>query len=200
MFIILLTELETYTITNLYQQGPNRSFILTSYSFKILLILLSIVSLAFSIVKLIFVLQKSNLDALYLSSIYIFLVFSSIEFIGFILMIPYLTRIKLLEQEKSKVTKKKVDFRRLLQLAKSESLLISAAGLFLFISSATQVIQPYFFGKIIDYSRTSKTMHEVNVYVLLLFGINAVGAIATIFRAWFFELAGQYVKKFLYFI
>ncbi|CAF0729152.1 unnamed protein product [Rotaria sordida] len=191
LLIIFLTELETSVIARLYQVNSRQSFIFIRYLYIIILLLLSSCSLAFSIIKLIFVLYKLKLNKLYLSSVYLFLIFSSIEFIGSLLMIPYLTRIKLLEQQRSNLTKKKVNLKRLISLAKSERLLISIAILFLLLSSATQIIQPYFFGKIIDNALTSDTMHLVNINVLILLGINCAGAIASSFRSWLFELSGQ---------
>ena len=132
-----------------------------------------------------------HLTKLYLSSVYLFLIFSSIELIGIIIFIPYLSRLKLLEQERSTATKRKVDLKRLFSLAKSERLLISIGTVFLLLSSLTQIIQPYFFGKILDAALTSDSMRSVNINVLILFGINVVGAITSFFRAWLFELAGQ---------
>ncbi|CAF3940285.1 unnamed protein product [Rotaria sp. Silwood2] len=191
LLIILLTELETSVIVRLYTPNSPRSFIFICYVYTIILIILSSCSLAFSIIKLIFILYKLNLNKLYLSSIYLFLIFSSIEFIGTLLMVPYLTRIKLLGQQLSNSKTKKVDLKRLLSLAKSERLLLSIAVCFLLVSSATQVIQPYFFGQIIDDALKSDTMRLVNMNVLILFGINCVGAIGSSFRSWLFELAGQ---------
>ncbi|CAF3345962.1 unnamed protein product [Rotaria sp. Silwood1] len=191
LLIIFLTELETSVIARLYNPNSPQSFIFIRYFYTIILLLLSSCSLTFSIIKFIFVLYKLNLNKLYLSLVYLFLIFSSIEFIGTLLMIPYLTRIKLTEQQRSNLTKKKVDLRRLLSLAKSERLLIGTAILFLLLSSATQIIQPYLFGKIVDYALTSDTMRLVNIYVLILFGSNCAGAIGSSFRSWLFELAGQ---------
>ncbi|CAF3420072.1 unnamed protein product [Rotaria socialis] len=191
LLVILLTELETFSIARLYQADSNQAFILIRYLCKILLILIAMSSLAFAIVKLVFVLRKSNLEKLYLSTVYLFVVFSSIEFIGVILMIPYLKLVKLLEQQKSSVPKKKVDLIRLFSLAKSERLLMSVAIIFLLISTVTQIVQPYFFGKIIDGAITSDGMSVVNRNVILLFIINCVGAVASAIRSWLFELSGQ---------
>ncbi|CAF2155732.1 unnamed protein product [Rotaria magnacalcarata] len=176
LLVILLTELETFSIARLYQADSNQAFILIRYLCKILLFLIAMSSLAFAIVKLVFVLQKSNLEKLYLSTVYLFVVFSSIEFIGVILMIPYLKLIKLLEQQKS---------------TKSERLLMSVAIVFLLISTITQVVQPYFFGKIIDGAITSDGMSVVNRNVIILFIVNCVGAAASAIRSWLFELSGQ---------
>jgi len=38
---------------------------------------------------------------------------------------------------------------------------------------------------------TSDSMSSVNTNVLIIFGINVIGAIASFFRSWLFELAGQ---------
>jgi hypothetical protein len=191
LLLIFLTELETFIIARLYHPDSRPLFIFLRYFYTIILIVLSLCSLAFAIIKLIFILRELNLNKLYLSSVYLFLIFSSIEVLGIILMIPYLARLKLIEQPRS--TKKKVDLKRLFSLAKSERGLISIGTIFLLASSATQIIQPYFFGKIIDDALTGGSMHLVNVNVLVLFGINCVGAITSFFRAWLFELAGQYV-------
>jgi ABC-type bacteriocin/lantibiotic exporter with double-glycine peptidase domain len=114
------------------------------------------------------------------------------EFFGLVILIPYLSRIKLLEQPRSTTPKKKkVDLKRLLSLSKSERPLLIIGTVFLILSSLTQVAQPYFFGKIIDDALTQETMRLVNINTLILFGINAFGAVASFFRAWAFELAGQ---------
>lgn len=191
LLIIFLTELEAFIIARLYQPNVRPLFIFIRYFYTILLILLSICSLAFAIIKLIFVLREFSLNKLYLSTVYVFLIFSSIEFIGMILMIPYLSRLKLLEQERSVLTKKKVDLKRLLTLAKLERPLIGLGTVFLLLSSVTQIIQPYFFGKVVDDALTADSMRPVNINVLILFGINGIGAVASFFRSWLFELAGQ---------
>ncbi len=147
--------------------------------------------MAFGIIKFIFIIRDLHFNKLYLSSVYLFLIFSSLELIGIIIFIPLVSRLKLHEQQRSTVTKKKVDLKRLFSLAKSERFLLSIGTIFLLLSSVTQVVQPYFFGKIVDDAITSGTMRLVNINVLILFGINCVGAITSFFRAWIFELAGQ---------
>jgi hypothetical protein len=191
LLIILLTELETFIIARLYEPNSRPIFLFIRYFYTSLLILLSLCSLAFAIVKFVFIIRQLNLSKLYLSSVYLFLIFSSIECIGIILMIPYVSRLKLLEQERSTLKKKKVDLIRLFSLAKSERLLLSIGTVFLLLNSATQIAQPYFFGKIVDDALTSATMRPVTINVLILFGINCVGAITSFFRSWIFELAGQ---------
>jgi hypothetical protein len=191
LYIIFLTELETFIIARLYQPNSRPLFIFIRYFGAFILIILSACSLAFAIVKLIFILRELNLDKLYLSTVYLFLIFSSIEFIGMILMIPYLSRIKLLQQERSTSTKKKVDLKRLFSLAKSESSMLGIGTFFLLLSSVTQIVQPYFFGKIVDDAVTADSMGPITKNVLILFGINCVGAVTSFFRAWLFELAGQ---------
>ena len=191
LFIIFLTELETLVIRRLYQPDSRSYSIVIRYFLTILLLICSICTLTLGIMKLVYILQKIHLTDLYLANVYLFLIFSSIEFIGIVILIPYLTRIKLLDQPRSSTTKKKVDLKRLLSLAKSERALILFGTVFLLISSVTQVIQPYFFGKIVDDAVTSETMRLVNINVLILFGINCVGAITSFFRSWLFELSGQ---------
>ncbi|CAF0728813.1 unnamed protein product [Adineta ricciae] len=191
--VILLTELETFVIKRLYHPDARLLFTFIRYFTTVLLLLSASCSLAFAIVKLIFVLRGSSLNTLYLSTVYIFLVFSTIEFIGMILMIPYLSRLKLLEQERSTVTKKKVDLKRLMTLAKSERLFIFLGTVFLLASSATQIVIPYYFGKIVDDALKFQSMRLVNISVLILFGVNCAGALASFFRSWLFGLAGQRV-------
>ncbi len=191
LFIIFLTELETFIIARLYHPDSRLLFSFIRYSYTIVLILLSICSLTFAIIKLIFILRESHLNQLYLSAVYLFLIYSSMEFIGLIVLIPYLSRLKLLEQPRTSKTNKKVDLKRLFSLAKSERSLLITGTVFLIISSLTQVAQPYFFGKIVDDALTQETMRLVNINVLILFAINFVGAVASFFRAWVFELAGQ---------
>lgn len=191
LFIIFLTELETFLIARLYKPDSRPLFLWIRYSYTTILLLLSIGSLIFAIIKLIFILHEIEFSKLYLSSIYLFLIFSTTEFLGIIIFIPYLARLKLLEQSRSAVTKKKVDLKRLFSLAKAERSLLIIGTLFLLLSSATQIIQPYYFGKIVDDALTSDTMRSVNTDVFIIFGINCVGALASFFRSWVFELAGQ---------
>lgn len=191
LFIIFLTELETFLIARLYKPDSRPVFLFIRYIYTIILLLLSLCSLAFAIIKLIFVLHQIEFNKLYLSSIYLFLIFSSLELVGIIIFIPYLARLKLLEQERSTATKKKVDLKRLFSLAKSERPLLIVGTVFLLLSSATQIIQPYYFGKIVDDALTSDSMHSVNMDIMIIFGINFFGAIASFFRSWVFELSGQ---------
>ena len=191
LFIIFLTELETFLIARLYKPDSRSVFLWIRYFYTTVLLLLSIGSLTFAIIKLIFILHQMEFSKLYLSSIYLFLIFSAMEFIGIIIFIPYLARLKLLEQPRSTATKKKVDLKRLFSLAKTERSLLILGTLFLLLSSATQIIQPYYFGKIVDDALTSDTMRSVNTDVLIIFGINCVGALASFFRSWIFELSGQ---------
>jgi hypothetical protein len=194
LLILCLTELETFIIARLYQPDARPLFNIVRYLYMIAMCLLSICSLAFAIVKFIFIIRQIEIGTLYLSSVYLFLIFSSIESIGIILMIPYLTRIKLNEQERSTVEKKKVDLKRLLSLAQSERLLLTIGTFFLVLSSVTQIIQPYFFGKIVDDALASGSMRLVNINVIILFAINCAGAVTSFFRSWLFEWAGQYVE------
>ena len=175
----------------MYHPDARLLFTFIRYFTTVLLLLSASCSLAFAIIKLIFVLRGSSLNTLYLSTVYIFLVFSTIEFIGMILMIPYLCRLKLLEQERSTVTKKQVDLKRLMTLAKSERLFIFLGSIFLLASSATQIVIPYYFGKIVDDALKFESMRSVSISVLILFGINCAGALASFFRSWLFALAGQ---------
>ena len=191
LLIVLLTELETCIIARLYQLEARPAFYVLRYLFTALLFLVSLCSLAFAIVKFIFVLREMSLSRLYLSTVYLFLIFSSIESIGVVLMLPYLSRLKLLEQQRSAAEKKKVDLRRLFSLAKSERTLIGIGTVFLLLSSLTQIVQPYFFGKIIDDALNAKTMRPVNISVIILLAINLAGAFTSFFRSWVFELAGQ---------
>ena len=191
LLILFLTELETFIIARLYQPNARAAFIAIRYIYTSLLLLISACSLAFAIVKLVIILRQPDFSKLYLSSVYLFLIFSSMELIGVVLMIPYLSRLKLLEQPRSTETKKKVDLIRLSSLAKSERPLIGLGTIFLILSSATQIAQPYYFGKIVDDAVKADSMSQVNRSVLILLAINCVGAVASLFRSWLFELAGQ---------
>jgi hypothetical protein len=191
LLILFLTELETFIVARLYQPNARAAFIAIRYIYTGLLLLISACSLAFAIVKFVVILRQADFSKLYLSSVYLFLIFSSMELIGMVLMIPYLSRLKLLEQPRSAEKKKKVDLVRLFSLAKSERLLIGLGTLFLILSSATQIAQPYYFGKIVDDAVKADSMSLVNRSVLILLAINGVGAVASFFRSWLFELAGQ---------
>ena len=191
LLILFLTELETFIIARLYQPNARAFFVAIRYVYTSVLLLISACSLAFAIVKLVVILRQTDFSKLYLSSVYLFLIFSSMELIGMILMIPYLSRLKLLEQPRSTLTKKNVDIKRLFSLAKSERMLLTIGTFFLILSSVTQIVQPYYFGKIVDDALTAGSMSLVNKSVLILFAINCVGALTSFFRSWLFELAGQ---------
>ncbi|CAF0923345.1 unnamed protein product, partial [Didymodactylos carnosus] len=189
LFIILYTELETRVIFQLYYQSYSS---LLRYLLILLTLTSHLISLAYSIVKLLFVLKNtSSLQPIYLSIVYIFLVFSSLELIGFIILQPYLNRLKLIEEKRDLSVKKKADLKRLLSLSKNERSLIAIGTFFLILSAATQIVQPYYFGKIVDNALKSRTMKEVNTNLLILFIINCVGALTSFIRSWTFELAGQ---------
>lgn len=190
VLILCLTEFEEFVIKHLYRTDGRPSIIAIRYIFAGVLLVLSLCTLAFAIVKLTFVVRQMDLSKLYLSTVYLFLIFSSIELIGLIVLIPSLSRIKLIERARTN-SKRKVDLKRLLSLSKDERVLISLGFLFLLISSATQIVQPYYFGKIVDEALNSESMRNVTIDVLILFGINCLGGIASFFRAWIFELAGQ---------
>lgn len=189
--MIFLTEFETFKIARLYSPDSRLSLIVIRYLFIIIILSLSICSLAFSIIKFIFIIHNLTISKLYLSTVYLFLIFSSIEFLGIIIYLPSIFRIKLLQQQRSASNKKKVDLKRLFSLAKTERLNISLGTVFLLISSGTQIVQTYYFGKIVDDALTSDTMRLVNINVLIIFAVNCVGAVASFFRSWLFELSGQ---------
>ena len=189
--IILLTELETFVIARLYRPDARPVMHFIRYFYTTLLFVVALCSLAFAIVKLVLVIYHHELSQLYLASVYVFLIFSTIESVGMILMVPYLTRLKLLRKDRSEVMKKKVDLARLLSLAKSERYLIMIGLVFLVLSSATQIIQPYYFGKIVDQAQKNESMHLITNSVLILLGINCAGAVTSLLRSWLFELSGQ---------
>lgn len=191
VLVILITEVEKFTIARLYQADVRPVMHIVRYACMTLLFIISLGSLAFSIVKLVFVLEKRKMLKLGIASVYIFLIISVFEFVGIILVGPSLSRLKLIEQPVSTNAKKKVDLKRLMSLSREERPLLFSATVFLFLSSATQIFQPYFFGKIVDQAIKNEPMKEITINVAILFSINVFGAITSCFRSWLFELSGQ---------
>ncbi len=192
LLVVLLTELETRVIIGLYRPIVRSTFTYIRSIFTIALIVITTGTFSFAIVKLVLVLRNFHLSKLDLACVYIFLIFSMLELIGSLLIIPYLRQLKLLEQQRiSDQTNKKVDISRVLSLAKAERSLIVTGTFFLIISSATQVVDIIFFGKTIGSALTSQSMDSVNRNVIILFCIDFVGSIAIFIYSWLFELAGQ---------
>ena len=88
---------------------------------------------------------------------------------------------------------KKVDLKRLLKTARSELSILVGATLFMTISSVTNIIVPYFFGAVVDAATKYTDLNQMNLYVIYMFLILIIGAIASGFRSWLFGLAGQNV-------
>ncbi|XP_072103933.1 ABC transporter B family member 1-like isoform X4 [Mobula birostris] len=59
----------------------------------------------------------------------------------------------------------------------------------LVVSCLSQIVAPFFFGKVIDSAMES--MEELDRMILILFGIYVGGAVCSFFRAYFFALAGH---------
>lgn len=89
--------------------------------------------------------------------------------------------------------KKNVNLARLLSLSKPELGLLATAGIALIISSTTNIIIPFFFGEVVDAATKFPDLKEMNVYVAYMFLVFMIGSIASGFRSWLFELAGQRV-------
>ncbi|XP_060080419.1 uncharacterized protein LOC132559811 [Ylistrum balloti] len=85
--------------------------------------------------------------------------------------------------------KRKVTFARLAALAKPELGLLGLASFGLLFSSASQMVAPLFFGKVVDAAQHS--ISELTRTVLIMLGIYLVGNFFAMIRAWLFTLAGM---------
>jgi hypothetical protein len=155
---------------------------------------ITIGTFSFAIIKLVLVLHDFHLTKLDLACVYIFLIFSAMELIGSLRIIPYLRKLKLLEQQQQQSidqTKKQVDISRVLSLAKAERLLITIGILFVLITSAIQIVDVILFGKVITLAFNSQSMNSVNRYIIIVFCLDAVASISSFIHSWLLELAGQ---------
>ncbi|XP_007900472.1 ABC transporter B family member 1 [Callorhinchus milii] len=121
------------------------------------------------------------------------LVFSLIEFPFCILCNRFLRRLQILRIvhsiEEERTRKSKADLKRLFSLAKDETWLCVGGLLALVASCVSQVVAPYFFGKVIDSAMDS--MDALDKMILILFGIYVGGAVCSFIRAYVFVLAGH---------
>ncbi|XP_069135768.1 uncharacterized protein [Argopecten irradians] len=85
--------------------------------------------------------------------------------------------------------KRKVTISRLAALAKPELGLLGFASIGLLFSSASQMVAPLFFGKVVDAAQHS--ISELTRTVLIMLGIYLVGNLFGMIRAWLFTLAGM---------
>ncbi|XP_033747567.1 ABC transporter B family member 25-like [Pecten maximus] len=85
--------------------------------------------------------------------------------------------------------KRSVTFSRLAALAKPELGLLGFASIGLLFSSASQMVAPLFFGKVVDAAQHS--ISELTRTVLIMLGIYLVGNLFGMIRAWLFTLAGM---------
>lgn len=192
LLVIVLTELETRVIIGLYRPMIRSKFsYIRSISISILMFI-TIGTFVFAIIKLVLVLRNRQLSQLNLACVYIFLVFSSLELISSVRIVPYLTQLKLLEQQQSTdPTKKPINISRVLSLAKAERSLIITGTFFLLISSSTQIVDIIFFGKIIGGALGDESAGSINRNIVIVLCIDFVGSVALFFHVWLYELAGQ---------
>lgn len=193
LLVIVLTELETRVIIGLYRPMIRSKFsYIRSISISILMFI-TIGTFVFAIIKLILVLRNLQLSQLNLACVYIFLVFSSLELISSVRILPYLAQLKLLEQQQQSTdpTKKPINISRVLSLAKAERSLIITGTFFLLISSSTQIVDIIFFGKIIGGALGDESAGSINRNIVIVLCIDFVGSVALFFHVWLYELAGQ---------
>eukprot|EP00795_Rhopilema_esculentum_P015403 gene15403-6643_t len=206
-FIALYTEIESicWQITSNGSQGRSSDLRKKKTLFMAMTFLFAAGSLAYSIVKFIFINNEYKKDkndihstcyALAISSV----AFSGLQFLLFFvniymerkLMIRY-SRMIDSEGESSddqKKTKSKADLGRLFSLAKPEFVLLIGGTFGLIVASGSQMVAPLFFGRVID-AALKPTMGPLNQTILILFGIYTVGGIASFFRSWLYTLSGQ---------
>ncbi|XP_071946637.1 uncharacterized protein [Antedon mediterranea] len=215
ILFFLYTKIEDYTLRilddpyNLYLESRKRLYL-------IFIFITSFICFGYACVKGGLVLNLLLNDASYqpMHVMYNALVIASIVF-GLIdvllcLSCPYfLRKLLILRVQKrfnddhqeiddnGKVMKKEssVSLARVMGLAKKEAGILFIGTVSLIFSSASTMASPLFFGKVIDAATdpNTKDMSEVNKAVLILFAINAGGAVASFFRSWLFTLAGTRV-------
>ncbi|XP_069792260.1 uncharacterized protein [Narcine bancroftii] len=121
------------------------------------------------------------------------LVFSLVEFPFCVFCNRFLRRLQIfrivqsIEEERDQ--KSKADLKRLFSLAKDEALICIGGILALLVSCLSQIVAPFFFGKVIDSAMES--MEELDRMILILFGIYVGGAVCSFIRSYFFILAGH---------
>lgn len=193
---VLLTELETRVILRLYRPGDRSSSMFSRYLLIGALLMISVGVSCFAIVKLILVVHHPHqLTGLYQSCIYIFLVCSLLELLGILWVVPYLRRLKLIEEQRAEPNgaEERVDLRRVFCLAKEERSLMAVGMLFLLVASGIEIVDILLFGRVIGYAVEQETMHLANITVLIIMGIDLISSICTFLYSWIFDLAGQYV-------
>ncbi|XP_072348007.1 uncharacterized protein [Scyliorhinus torazame] len=121
------------------------------------------------------------------------LVFSLIEFPFCVFCNRFLRRLQIfrivhsIEEERDK--KNNADLKRLFLLAKDEMLICVGGMLALVVSCLSQIVAPFFFGKVIDMA--TESMEDLDRMILILFGIYVGGAACSFIRAYLFVLAGH---------
>ncbi|XP_043571583.1 ABC transporter B family member 1-like isoform X3 [Chiloscyllium plagiosum] len=121
------------------------------------------------------------------------LVFSLIEFPFCVFCNRFLRRLQIfrivhsIDEDTEK--KNKADLKRLFSLAKDEILLCVGGMLALVVSCLSQIVAPFFFGKVID--TVMESMEDLDRMILILFGIYVGGAACSFIRAYVFVLAGH---------
>lgn len=164
------------------------------------------ICLIYTIIKFSFVLNEYNdsnpkelpFNVLFLIIIIACGCFSCLQFILSLLSWHFMRKlenIKLIEQsDKNKQDKpRKINLRRVLSLAKPETQPLFYGFIALLGSSATQIVTPYYFGKVIDAAEKYPDLKEMNFAVLIMFLIYLFGSVASGIRSFLFEYSGTRV-------
>jgi len=100
---------------------------------------------------------------------------------------------QLISNESESDQKKNIDLKRLLSIMKPELGILFIGSIMLVISSISNIIVPYFFGIVVDSATRYSDLTEMNMFVIYMLSVLIAGSLASGFRSWLFELAGQRV-------
>jgi hypothetical protein len=184
---------------NVKYMGPEHLRYLISI-LHISILLLSIISSIYPIVKLSFIMNsfmKENMmpiRAIFFSVTITSLCFSLIQVLFSSLswyFMKKLQNVELVKHDEENKNTKKINLKRLFSLSKPEMQPLFYGFLALLASSSTQIVTPYFFGRVIDSAEKYSDLSDMNFAVLLMFLIYVAGSIASGIRSWLFEYSGQ---------
>nr|APD26511.1 ATP-binding cassette transporter subfamily B member 10-like protein [Brachionus koreanus] len=173
-------------------------------------LIMSMASLAFILVKFVFVTnlyikakkedKKLPISSYFYAILITELVFCFIEFLFSILNWKFMRNFgkfvcsKAMADDTQTIDdKKSVNIKRLISLSYPERFYIFTAFIMLIISSFTNIVSPYFFGSVVDSAVNYTDLSKMNKYIFYLLGIYILGSFASGIRSWLFEVAGQRV-------
>jgi len=198
-------------IRETYVQITNNSFV---YFFKrlfhFLILIICLISMIYSSVKFSLVLKliiesqttKSHrlpMEFYFFSIICTEFAFTLLELLFSLFSWKFMSKVistilkQLISNESESDQKKNIDLKRLLSIMKPELGILFIGSIMLVISSISNIIVPYFFGIVVDSATRYSDLTEMNMFVIYMLSVLIAGSLASGFRSWLFELAGQRV-------